>query len=111
VFAHPEPARLDGVVDRLVAGDLRATDRAEFVARALASSPGSLAVADDRVAAVRSEVLDASSWVGRAVDGWTDAAGAIGDRAPETAFGVEAGRAVPGTPGWGRQRDPDGGKD
>jgi Fe-S-cluster containining protein len=109
VFAHPDPSRLDGVVDRLVAGELLAVDRAEFVASAIASSPGSLAVDDDRAAAVRSAVLDASSWVGRAVDGWTDAAGTIGERAPGTTFDVETGSAVPSTPGWDESAN--GGKD
>jgi Fe-S-cluster containining protein len=109
VFAHPDPTRLAGAVDRLVAGELRPADRAEFVACAVASSPGSLAVDGDRTAAARSTLLDTSSWISRAIDGWTDAAGAIGDRAPEPTPDVETGSVVPGTPGWGESAR--GGKD
>ncbi|WP_380680282.1 YkgJ family cysteine cluster protein [Salinigranum sp. GCM10025319] len=109
VFAHPDPDRLDGVVDRLVTGDARTSDRAEFVGWAVASSPGSLAVDAERAATTREEVLAASSWVGRAVDRWTALVGDIGDDAAdldEDEHGrVEEREGAPPTPGWEDERD------
>jgi Fe-S-cluster containining protein len=108
VFAHPEPDRLEGVVDRLVTGDGRASDRAEFVASAVASSPGSLAVDAERAAAVRKEVLAVSSWVGRAVDRWTALAGDVGGDAADLDGEderVEEREGAPPTPGWTNESD------
>ena len=80
-------------------GDLTVDDRAEFVAVAAASSPGTLAVNDDRYERVRKTVRAADSWASRAIDRWTDAA-AVGERAtdPPAAGDVEDG--APPTPGW-----------
>jgi Fe-S-cluster containining protein len=132
VFAHPEPARLEGVVERLVDGALRPADRATFVGAAVGSTPGSLAVDDDRAATARERVLDASSWVGAAVDAWADRAGRTADTgSPGEGDGdagaglvvdadvdveaeartVEEARGAPPTPGWDRSADGDGGKD
>lgn len=104
VFAHPDPARLDGVVDRLVAGDPLPKDRAEFVGCAMGSTPGSLAVDEDRAADVREQVLDASSWVGRAVTVWTRTARVTGEAAADPPLGVEEDAGAPPTAGWGPRR-------
>jgi Fe-S-cluster containining protein len=107
VFAHPEPARLDGVVARFVAGDLRPTDRAEFVGCAVGSTPGSFAVDAERAETVRRRTRHASSWVGRSVDDWAAVAGRVGEHAPDANGRIETSNGAPPTPGWGV----DGGKD
>ncbi len=93
VFAHPDPDRLSGGVDRIVNGTPTPADRAEFVAVAAASRPGSLEVDPDRVADAREAVLAADSWVGRAVAAWLDR---VGDD-PDPALGatVEERRCAP----------------
>lgn len=107
VFVHPDPARLDGVVDRVVGetasnesggNDATQTDRAEFVAAAMAGSPGTTAT---NMAAFRDayeRARDAESWVSGAIDAWTRREG---DR-PDPSLGarVEETRGAPGTPGW-----------
>jgi Fe-S-cluster containining protein len=103
VFAHPDPDRLTGVVDRLLNDESTPEDRAEFVAVAAASSPAMLAVSDPVYEETREQVLDADSWAGRAIDRWTDRAGDAGTDAPAPAplakeFEEEAG--APETPGW-----------
>lgn len=99
VFAHPDTDRLTGRVDRIAAGDPTDGDRAEFLAVAAASHPGSLAVEDDRYEMARETVLVADSWVGRAIAGWkrraeTDAPD------PELGRSVEDPHGAPETPGW-----------
>lgn len=103
VFAHPDPERLGGVVERAAANDLTAADRAEFVGVAAGSSPGTVAVSEERAAEARERALAADSWVGRAAADWearsgeagADAADAVGD-----ARAVEEARGAPETPGW-----------
>jgi len=100
VFAHPGPDDLPaGVVDRLTAGDLTDEDRAAFVAVAAASAPGTTAVEPTKRERAYEAALDADSWVGRAIDEWTERAG---EDAPDPGLGaaVEAARGAPGTPGW-----------
>jgi len=102
VFAHPDPDRIAERAERFREGDLTPEDRAEFVAVAAASSPGTLAVSDARYEQVLETVLNADSWAGRAIDRWTDAALAVGERAtdaPEPS-GVEDDDGAPPTPGW-----------
>ena len=102
VFVHPDPERLDGVVDRMVAGDLTAEDRAEFAAVAAASTPGSTAVNDDAYERAYGVALDADSWVGEAVSDWRERAGGPGERATDAPLAdrVERDRGAPDTPGW-----------
>ncbi|MFB6129253.1 MAG: YkgJ family cysteine cluster protein [Salinigranum sp.] len=78
LFLHPDPDRLAGVVDRARRGDLTAADRAEFVGVAAGSSPGTVEVNERRAARARERALDADSWVGEAVDRWTDRASDAG---------------------------------
>jgi hypothetical protein len=102
VFAHPEPGRLAGAVDRMRRGDLTPADRAEFVAVAAGSAPGSLDVSDARVERTRAAVAETVSWVGESVDEWTAAAGPLGGDARGAPSGeaVEVDRGAPETPGW-----------
>ncbi|WP_254838945.1 YkgJ family cysteine cluster protein [Natronomonas marina] len=97
VFAHPDPDRLEGRVDRVVAGETTPADRAEFVAVAAASRPGGLEVDGDRYETARKRVLEADSWVGRAIEAWTERAG--GDADPGLGA-LEEQRGAPATPGW-----------
>ncbi|MFB6295660.1 MAG: YkgJ family cysteine cluster protein [Halobacteriales archaeon] len=107
VFVHPDPARLEGVVERVVGdGDARgarpdeitAADRAEFVAAALAGSPGTTATNMDAFDDAYERAVAAESWVSGAIRAWTDLEG---DR-PDPGLGqqVEEARGAPGTPGW-----------
>ncbi|MFB6301393.1 MAG: YkgJ family cysteine cluster protein, partial [Haloferacaceae archaeon] len=82
VFAHPEPDRIADAVADLAAGEPTDEDRAEFVAVAAASAPGTLAVSDDWYERVREQVLAADSWAGRAIDAWVGMAEAPGSSAP-----------------------------
>jgi hypothetical protein len=102
VFVHPDPDRLDGVVDRLLAGDLTDEDRAEFVAVAAAASPGTTAVNDEAYERAYEDALAADSWVGRAVEDWLERGDDPGSDAPPASLAdrVEGDRGAPGTPGW-----------
>jgi len=100
VFAYPDPGDLPaGLVDRLAAGDLTDEDRARFVAVAAASAPGTTAVEPTKRERAHGTVLDADSWVGRAIEAWTERAR---EDAPDPALGeiVEEARGAPATPGW-----------
>jgi Fe-S-cluster containining protein len=116
VFAHPDPATLAGCVDRIAAGEVTADDRATFVGVAVASSPGSLAVDDDRRtrAVERAREAAGSSWIAGAVKQWetavgeaasgegderTESVGAPAESHPDPAV-VEDSRGAPPTPGW-----------
>jgi len=102
VFVHPAPERLHETVDRLVRGRLRRADRAEFVAGAVASAPGSLAVDETRLESVRDQVVAASSWASNAIAAWESMAGARGDSAVGAATRVDERFGAPSTPGWNR---------
>ena len=99
VFCYPDADALSGTVARAAAGQLTAADRAELVAAAVASAPGSGTVDCDRVATARERVLAADSWVGRAADDWASRAG---EDPPDPGLGaaVAAQRGAPSTPGW-----------
>ncbi|QCC46427.1 YkgJ family cysteine cluster protein [Halobellus limi] len=124
LFGYPDPDELAGVVDRIRDGSLRETDRAAFVGVAAGSRPGTLEVNDERAAAATADVLDADSWVGRAIDEWEAAAAegggvpveswdsaaaedgseddALESAAPDAPTGdeIEVARGAPETPGW-----------
>lgn len=99
VFAHPRPDRLDGRVERIADGRPTTGDRTEFVAVAAASRPGSLAIDDQRYEDTRERGLDADTWVGPAIEAWTERAESDD---PDPALGevVEKRRGAPETPGW-----------
>ncbi len=103
VFAHPDPDRLDGVVERMRAGELTAEDRAEFVGVAAGSRPGSTEVEDSRAEAARATALSAESWVGRAVRDWVEMAPPVGQAVEsegDDRESLEADHGAPETPGW-----------
>lgn len=102
VFAHPEPDRIADCVERFRDGQPTAEDRAEFVAIAAASSPGTLAINDAQYEGTRKAVLATESWAGRAIDNWTARADDVGDSAPspQLADRVEDSDGAPSTPGW-----------
>ena len=102
VFAHPDPDRVADSVARFRDSEPTAADRAEFVGVAAAASPGTLAVNDARYEEIRTAVLEADSWAGRAIDTWTVEAGARGTSAPPptVAAEVEDAAGAPSTPGW-----------
>ncbi|OLZ42303.1 hypothetical protein A6E15_15605 [Natrinema saccharevitans] len=115
LFCHPRPADLEGIVDRAAAGALTRADRAELVAIAAASSPGTLAISDHHYERARERLLgetdgdsgsegdgEAPSWVGPAIRDWQrrfrNADGTV--PSPAVADAVETDRGAPETPGW-----------
>ena len=100
VFAHPDADRIAGAVERLVAGEATAADRAEFVAVAAAASPGTLGVDHDRYERARAQALESRSWVDDAIAEWQERTAANDDATPADARDVEDARGAPGTPGW-----------
>jgi hypothetical protein len=102
LFVHPEPARLEGVVERLQTRELTPEDRAEFVGVAVGSHPGSTEVNDQRAAEARTRAQSTDSWAGAAIDAWEAAATSLGEPVGEApdAETVEVARGAPETPGW-----------
>ncbi|ELZ95190.1 hypothetical protein C440_08937 [Haloferax mucosum ATCC BAA-1512] len=109
VFAHPDPERLTGVVERLRDRSLSPADRAEFVGVAVGSHPGSTDVDADRAREARKRALESESWAGSAVDAWRSLAGVVGDVARDAPNPdvVEVERGAPETPGWDAVRTDD----
>ncbi|GGM59089.1 Fe-S-cluster containining protein [Halarchaeum rubridurum] len=105
VFCYPDAGELDGVVERLRAGELTDADRARFVGVAAASAPGTAAVEPAKRETDEERAAAADSWVGRAAAEWEARAGATGARCegdvgPSLAADVEEARGAPPTPGW-----------
>jgi len=99
LFVHPDPDRLDGVVNRIARGEPTASDRAEFVGVAAASSPGTTGVDERRYEAARERTLDADSWVGETTEERRERRDAVTPN-PSLASAVEEDRGSPSTPGW-----------
>lgn len=118
LFVFPDAERLDGVVERVVAGELTAEDRALFVAAAVSGSPGTTSVNDDYFERAFERATNADSWAGRAIEDWEaratavgeDGGSAVGENAGDAigedaidstvAERVEEERGAPATPGW-----------
>ncbi|NKE36978.1 YkgJ family cysteine cluster protein [Natronococcus sp. JC468] len=115
LFCHPRPDDLEGLLDRLAVDELRPADRAECLAVAVASSPGTLAISEHHYERGYERVIeslegtragdaasDEDAWVGPAIEEWerreASAGGAI--PAPSAARTVEEERGAPETPGW-----------
>ncbi|ELY55928.1 YkgJ family cysteine cluster protein [Natronolimnohabitans innermongolicus] len=114
LFAHPNSDALEGIVERAAAGELTAADRAECLAVAAASSPGTLAISDHHYEWGRERTLEATaddgsterddgadSWVGAAIDEWYRRS-RTGESvpSPSVADEIETARGAPETPGW-----------
>jgi hypothetical protein len=100
VFAYPDHNDLpEGLLDRLAAGDLTEEDRARFVAVAAASAPGTTAVEPTKREQADESAREADSWVGRAIDEWSERAD-VDEPDPGLGATVEDARGAPGTPGW-----------
>jgi len=111
LFCHPRPAALEGIVERATAGELTRRDRAETIAVAAASSPGTLAISDHHYEQAKATILEdsgpnsestADSWVGPAIRDWYERCRAAGEAIPSPAVAdaVERERGAPETPGW-----------
>ncbi|QCS44153.1 YkgJ family cysteine cluster protein [Natrinema versiforme] len=114
LFCHPRPADLEGIVERAASGDLTQADRAEVIAVAAASSPGTLATSDHHYERAKARVLEDEggddestaseerSWVGPAIRDWNRRYRAAGETVPSPAVAdaVETARGAPETPGW-----------
>jgi hypothetical protein len=99
VFVHPDPDRLTGVIDRVRESRLTNADRAEFVAWAMASSPGTTTHNRDAYERGKRRVRWTTSWVGESIAEWERR---VGDEPePGIATDVEEPHGAPGTPGWG----------
>jgi Fe-S-cluster containining protein len=111
VFAYPDPDALDGVVARLRDGEATPDDRARFAGAAVGSRPGSLSVSRERMSEAREHAREADSWVGRAIEAWSERAGDDGERVAldrdacdRLVRETEDDAGAPGTPGWGSER-------
>ncbi|SEQ82463.1 YkgJ family cysteine cluster protein [Natrinema salaciae] len=108
LFCHPRPADLEGIVARAATGTLTRADRAEIVAVAAASSPGTLAISDDHyergyeTALEGGDGTDDGSWIGPAIRDWHRRSRTAGETVPSptVADAVETERGAPETPGW-----------
>ncbi|WP_254766367.1 YkgJ family cysteine cluster protein [Salinilacihabitans rarus] len=100
VFVHPRPGDLAGRVDRLADDALSRADRAEFLAVAAASSPGTLSISEPHYERARARALAADSWAGRAIREWMRRRDGGETPDPDAAREVEDDRGAPGTPGW-----------
>ncbi len=102
LFTHPEPAQLTGSIERCAAGESSAADRAECLAVAAASSPGTTTVEQERYETYRKRALAGDSWIDCAVGVWSKRADEPGRSAPDPAIAVavEDERGAPETPGW-----------
>ncbi|CCQ33018.1 Flagellin N-methylase protein [Halorhabdus tiamatea SARL4B] len=103
VFAHPDPDRIGDAVGRLRDGESTQRDRAEFVAVAAASSPGTLEIESSYYERTRERATSAESWVSSAIAEWRQRANAdVAD--PGLGVTIEADRGAPPTPGWDTSR-------
>jgi hypothetical protein len=98
VFTHPDSDRLTGVIERVRDNRLTAEDRAEFVASAVAASPGTTNHDDATFERAYGRAREAMSWVGEAADEWKRLS--EGEPDPALAERVEDGHGAPPTPGW-----------
>lgn len=98
VFVHPDPDGLEGMIDRLRTGRATDADRAEFVAWAMASAPGTTGHSREVYERARERALETTSWVGESIAEWERRAGSEAD--PAVTRELEEARGAPETPGW-----------
>ena len=119
LFAHPRPDALEGIIDRAATGALTTADRAECLAVAAASSPGTLATSEYHYEQARTQVLEGDSdhdggdertagesdgsWIGPAIREWQRRRETSETApSPSVANRIEDARGAPDTPGWDR---------
>ncbi|MFC4436202.1 MULTISPECIES: YkgJ family cysteine cluster protein [Natrialbaceae] len=115
LFCHPRPDDLEGIVGRLARDELAPADRAECLAVAAASSPGTFATSPhhyeraletleggDSAAAGDSATVEDGEWVGPAIDEWHQRRADGDETVPPSSIAkaVEDRRGAPETPGW-----------
>ena len=100
VFAYPNPDDLLGCIQRLEDDRVERADRAKFVAAAAGHSPGSFEVNEIVMDTAINDVLDASSWIGTAMESWSQLSAVRRVADPRLARRVEEAQGAPGTPGW-----------
>jgi hypothetical protein len=108
LFCHPRPDELEGLLDRLERGEPSPTDRAECIAVAAASSPGTVTVSEPHyeraLERLEGDEPGGDAWIAPAIEEWhrrrdrTRAGEAVPD--PELATKIEDRRGAPETPGW-----------
>ncbi|MXV62904.1 YkgJ family cysteine cluster protein [Natronorubrum sp. JWXQ-INN-674] len=109
LFAHPRPKALEGIVDRAASGRLTAEDRAECLAVAAASSPGTLATSDHHYEQGKARALEAAVGEYETVEGGGDD-GRGGDGEPDDGRDAddadsEGSWVGPAIREWYRRRD------
>lgn len=99
VFVHPDPDRLTAIVTRVTEHAITPADRIEFVAAAIANSPGTTTVDRDRFSTARQHLVNSTSWVTQGIDSWHRLAES---EPPDPSMGerVEEAHGAPPTPGW-----------
>lgn len=114
LFCHPRPDDLEGIVGRLARDELTPADRAECLAVAAASSPGTFATSPPHYEWGYERALETlegkddsatgedAEWVGPAIDDWHQCRAEADETvpSPSIAEGVEEDRGAPETPGW-----------
>ncbi|ARS89601.1 YkgJ family cysteine cluster protein [Natrarchaeobaculum aegyptiacum] len=107
LFCHPDPDALEGVIERLAAGEATREDRATCLAVAAASSPGTFAISEYHREWGREQALDepaetdGATWVEPAICEWhRRRERADGTPSPAVAVEIEEARGAPTTPGW-----------
>lgn len=97
IFAHPDIGQLEGVLHRVKAGTVTTEDTAEFVAAALAGSPGTTSVDTERYHSLKSEIRNTTSWAGKAQKAWNTLRNTHN---PDPELATEIESDAPSTPGW-----------
>lgn len=101
VFIHPDPDELEGVAERMRAGELTDEDRARFVATAAANRPGTTSIDRETYETVLATVRETDSWVGRSIRAWEAMSQTkTGVPDPSVAERIETGAGAPSPPGW-----------
>lgn len=97
IFIYPDIDRLASILPRIEAGEVTTDDSAEFVAAALAGSPGTTSVDIGRVRSLKNSMQESTSWAGTARESW-ESLNQTHDPESELANTVES--TAPPTPGW-----------
>lgn len=97
IFMHPDAERLTDILPRVEAGEVTHDDTVEFVAAALAGSPGMTSVDIDRYNNLKEEIQQSKSWAGKAIESW-EALQRTHD--PNTTLAKTVESNAPPTPGW-----------